>query len=113
MNRLFGTNTKTDVPNEPDTQIIFHYMPYISYPQTSQDDNFLVYINGILRSRCILQTGVFSSHYQQSFEINTRTQSLKVNFRRLTKQIEWLKIYLVFDKRDQHQTDKGINIKLG
>ena len=26
------------------------------------------------------------------------TQSLKVNFRRLNKKIEWLEIYLVFDK---------------
>ena len=47
MNRLFGTNAKADVPNEPDAHIIFHDMPYISYPQTTLDDNFLVYFNGI------------------------------------------------------------------
>ena len=42
--------------------------------------------------------------YQQSFEINVGTQSLKVNFRGLNKQPEWLEISLVFDKSDQHQT---------
>ena len=52
----------------------------------------------------MLRTGVFLSPYQQSLEINLGTQSLKVNFRRLKKKTEWLKIYLVFDKSDQHQT---------
>ena len=104
MNRLFETIAKTDVPNEPDAQIISHDTPYISYPQTTLDNNFLAYFNGILRSCDTLRTGVISSPYQQSFEINTGTQSLNVNFHGLNKQIEWLEISLVFDKSDQHQT---------
>ena len=104
MNRLLETNAKADVPNEPDAQIIFHDTPYISYPQITLDDNFLAFSNGILRSRGALRTGVISSPYQQSFEINTGTQSLNVNFHGLNKQIEWLEISLVFDKSDQHQT---------
>ena len=104
MNRLLETNAKADVPNEPDAQIIFHDTPYISYPQITLDDNFLAYFNGILRSRGALRTGVISSPYQQSFEINTGTQSLNVNFHGLNKQIEWLEISLVFEKSDQHQT---------
>ena len=95
MNRLFETNAKADV---------FHDTPYISYPQITLDDNFLACFNGILRSRGALRTGVISSPYQRSFEINTGTQSLKVNFRGLNKQIEWLEISLVSDKSDQHQT---------
>ena len=87
MNRLFETNAKADVPNEPDAQIIFHDTPYISYQQITLDDNFLAYFNGILRSRGALRTGVISSPYQQSFEINTGTQSLKVNFRGLNKKL--------------------------
>ena len=104
INILFETKTKADVPNEPDTQIIFHDMRYISYPQITLDDNFLAYFNGIIRSRGTLRTGVISSPYQQSFEINTKTQSLKVNFHGLNKQTEWLEISFVFDKSDQHQT---------
>ena len=104
MNRLFETKAKADVPNEPDAQIIFHNMPYISYSQITLDDNFLAYFNGILRSRGALRTGVISSPYQQNFGINTGTQSLKVNFRGLNKKIEWPEISLVFDKSDQHQT---------
>ena len=44
------------------------------------------------------------SPYQQSFEINVGTQSLKVNFPGINEQIEWLEVSLVFDKRYQHQT---------
>ena len=104
MSRLFETNKKSDVPNEPDAQIIFNDLPFISYPQRTLDDNFLAYVNGILWSRGTLRTGVISSPYKQSFERNTGTKSLKVNFLGLNKQIEWPKICLVFDKSDQHQT---------
>ena len=90
---LFETNAKADLPNELDAQIIFHDTPYISYPQITLDDNFLAYFNGTLRSRGAL-----------SFEMNTGTQSLKVNFHGLNKQTEWVEISLVFDKTDQHQT---------
>ena len=81
LNRLFKTNAKFDnIPNKLDTQIIFHDTPYISYPQITLDDNFLAYLNAILRSRSALRTGLILSPYQESFEINVGTQSLKVNF---------------------------------
>ena len=99
LNRLFETNAKLDnVPNEPHAQIIFHDTPYISHPQITLDDNFLAYLNAILRSHSALRTGVILSPYQQSFEINVGAQSLKINFR------EWPEIPLVFGKSDQHQT---------
>ena len=60
MNRLFETNAKADIPNEPDVQIIFHDTPYISHPQIIIDDNFLACFNGILRSCGALRTGVIS-----------------------------------------------------
>ena len=102
LNRLFETNAKLDkIPNEPDAQIILHDTPDISYPQITLCDKFLAYHIVILRSRSALRTGVILSPYQQIFEINVGTQSLKVNFRKLNKQIE---ISLVFDKSHQHQT---------
>ena len=104
LNRSFETNAKLEnIPNETDTQIIFHDMLYISYPQITLDDNFLAYLNSILRSRSALRTVIILSPYQQSFEINVGTQSLNINFRGLNKQIEWLEISLVFDKSGQPQ----------
>ena len=61
INRLFETNAKVDVPNEPDAEIIFHDTSYISYPQITLDDNFLAYFNGIHKSRGALRTRVISS----------------------------------------------------
>ena len=105
LNRLFETNAKSaSIPDNPYAQIIYHDTPYISYPQITLNDNFLAYYNGILRSRSVLRTGAILSPYQQSVEINTRMQSLNMNFRKLNKQIEWLEIPLVHDKSDQHQT---------
>ena len=105
LNRSFERNTKLDkMPGERDALIIFHDTSYISYPQRTLDDNFLAYFNTTLRSRSALRTGVILSPCQQSFEINVGTQSLKVNFRGLSKQIEWLEISLVCDKSAQHQT---------
>ena len=63
-----------------------------------------MYFNGIVRSHGAWRTGVISSPYQQSFEINTGTQSLKGNFRGLNKQIEWLETSLASNKSNQHQT---------
>ena len=104
LNRSFETNVKLEnIPNETDTQIIFHDTLYISYPQITLDDNFLAYLNSILRSRSALRTVIILSPYQQSFEINVGTQSLNINFRGLNKQIEWLEISLVFDKSGQPQ----------
>ena len=108
LNELFETNAKVAaIPDNPVAQIIYHNTPYISYPQIILDDNFLAYYNGTLRSRSALRTDVVLSPYQQSFEINTRTQSLNVNFRGLNKQIEWIEISLAYDKSDQCQTIYG------
>ena len=86
LNKLFETNSKLAViPDDPDAQIIYHDTPYISYPQIILGDNFLAYYNGILRCCSALRTGVILLPYQQSFEINTGTQSLNVNFRGLNK----------------------------
>ena len=55
-------------------------MPYISYPQITLTDNFLVYVNGVLRARGVLRTGVLLDSYQQSFEVNKGIQSVKIDF---------------------------------
>ena len=102
--RLFVSNAKANIPDAPDVQIIFHDTPYISYTQITLTDNFLVYANGVLRARGALRTGVLLDPYQQSFEVNKGIQSIKIDFKGLNRQIEWLEISLVYDKSDQHLT---------
>ena len=102
LNRLFESNAKANIPDAPDAQMIFHDTPYISYMQITLTDNFLVYVNGVLRARGALRTGVLLDPYQQSFEVNKGIQSIKIDFKGLNRQIEWLEISLVYDKSDQH-----------
>ena len=99
LNKLFESNAKvTSIPDAPDPKIIFHDTPYSSYPQITLKDNFLIYYNRILRSRVALRMSVLFSPYEQSFEINTGVQSLKVDFKGLNAQIKWLEISLAYDK---------------
>ena len=79
LDRLFESNAKGNIPDAPDAQIIFHDTPYISYPEITLTDNFLVYANGILRGRGALRTSVWLNPYQQSFEVNKGIQSIKID----------------------------------
>ena len=98
LDRLFESNAKGNIPDAPDAQIIFHDTPYISYPEITLTDNFLVYANGILRARGALRTSVWLNPYQQSFEVNKGIQSIKIDFKGLNRQSGWLEISLVYDK---------------
>ena len=105
MNKIFESNEKVaSVPDEPDALIQFHDTPYISYQEINLTQNFDIYFSGILRSKTALRMGVLPSPYQQTFEMNTGSQSLKVLFKGAQRQLEWIEIALVFDKSYQHQT---------
>ena len=105
MNKIFESNEKVaSVPDEPDALIQFHDTPYISYQEINLTQNFDIYFSGILRSKTALRMGVLPSPYQQTFEMNTGSQSLKVLFKGAQRQLEWIEIELVFDKSYQHQT---------
>ena len=105
MNKLFKSNARVDaILALPDAQIIYHDTPYISYQQISLDENFQAYFNATLRSKKALRTGLQFSPYQQSFEVNLRTQTINLNFQGANRQFAWLEILLVYDKSDQHQT---------
>ena len=104
LNRLCQSNAKANIPDAPDAQIIFHDTPYISYPQITLTDNFLVYANGILRASGALATSVLLYPCQQTFEVNKGIQYIKIDFKALNRQIEWFEISLVYKKNDQHLT---------
>ena len=48
--------------------------------------------------------GVLNSFYQQLFEMNTIVQSLNVSFKGAQRQLEWMEMFLVYNKSYQHQT---------
>ena len=103
MNKLFETNKEVAAfPDEHDALIQFHDRPCISYHEISLTKTFDVYLSGILRSKTALRMGVLPAPYQQLFEINKGTQSLTVTVKGAQRQFEWLEIYLIYDKSNQH-----------
>ena len=51
MNRLYESNAKTDNGSQPDTKIIIHQAPYISYSQIKLNKNSEAYFNSSLRAK--------------------------------------------------------------
>ena len=74
-------HAKTNIPDVPNTQIIFHDTPYISYPQITLTDNFLVYANGVLRARGALRTGVLLDPYSKVLKLIKEFNLLKLSLR--------------------------------
>ena len=74
-------HAKTNIPDVPNTQIIFHDTPYISYPQITLTDNFLVYANGVLRARGALRTGVLLDPYSKVLKLIKEFNLLKLILR--------------------------------
>ena len=103
INGLFESNAKVDNGHKPEAKIIIYEAPYISYPQIKLDKNFEVYFNSTLRAKNVLRTGTRMMPYHQSFEINTGTQSINVNFVDTNRQCSFLEVSLVYNKSDQHK----------
>ena len=74
-------HAKANIPDVPNTQIIFHDTPYISYPQITLTDNFLVYANGVLRARGALRTGVLLDPYSKVLKLIKEFNLLKLSLR--------------------------------
>ena len=69
MNKLFKSREKfSAIPDEPDTSIQFHDMPYISYQEISLTQNFDIYFSSVLRSRTFLKMQVLNSPINKCFK---------------------------------------------
>ena len=105
MNKLFESNKKvTAIPDEPDALIQFHDHHYFSYQEINLTQNCAIYFDGILSSETALKMGLINSPYQQLFEVNTGIQAITVLFEGAQRQLEWIKISLIYYKSYQHQT---------
>ena len=105
MNKLFESNKKvTAIPDEPGALIQFHDHHYFSYQEINSTQNCAIYFDGILSSETALKMGLINSPYQQLFEVNTGIQAITVLFEGAQRQLEWIKISLIYYKSYQHQT---------
>ena len=71
---------------EPDANIYFNSIPYVQYELVKLNDTFDAYIRKALQSKRVLRTGIKSTPYQKSYEVNVGTQSNVVEFKGVNKQ---------------------------
>ena len=91
MKRLFESKkvlaAGSAVPS-PDAKIIFTKATFIQYEQILQDKNFRQYLETIIVSKNILRIGEQKIPIEKTYEINTGTDTINVDFLGANRQLD-------------------------
>ena len=91
MKRLFKSKkvlaAGSAVPS-PDAKIIFTKATFIQYEQILQDKNFRQYLERIMVSKKILRIGAQKIPIEKTYEINTGTDTVNVDFLGANRQFD-------------------------
>ena len=91
MKRLFKSKkvlaAGSAVPS-PDAKIIFTKATFIQYEQILQDKNFRQYLERIMVSKKILRIGTQKIPIEKTYEINTGTDTVNVDFLGANRQFD-------------------------
>ena len=91
MKRLFESKkvlaAGSPVPS-PDAKIIFTKATFIQYEQILQDKNFRQYLETIMVSKKILRIGAQKIPIEKTYEINTGTDTINVDFLGANRQFD-------------------------
>ena len=90
--------------DEPEADVHYYGAPYLQYEQIKLSDTFDKYVSKELRSKRALRTGIKSTPFKKTFEINTGSQSHIADFKGANKQFSFIEISLVYDKSQQHHS---------
>ena len=93
----------TAIP-DVDAEILFTRAPFVQYEQILLDKNFRQHLETIMVSKKILKMGAQKTPIQKTYEINTGSDSLNVEFLGSNGQFDWIEIPNVPNKRDKHTT---------
>ena len=104
MKKIFESNRQLNPIADPDAKIIFHDAPFIQYEQIRLNDNFRQYLETIMASETPLRISTQKTPLQISYEITIGSPSFTVDFRAANRQLNLLKISLVWDKSNKRNT---------
>ena len=106
LNKLFeDTKKRASIPTtDPDASIEFGDRPYIDYQEITLTSIWETYLKEIQSDESALRMGVLPNPYQQTFEVNARSQTVSVDFLEASRELNWLEISLVYDKSYAHET---------
>ena len=107
MDKLFKSRkvlaANSTIP-DIDAEIIFTRAPFIQYEQILLDKNFRQHLETIMVSKKILRMGAQKTPIQKTYEINTGSDSLNVEYLGANRRFDWIEISIVPDKSDKHTT---------
>ena len=106
LHKLFEDRKKrAAVPTtDPDASIEFWDRPYIDYQEITLTSIWETYLKEIQQDKSALRMGVLPNPYQQTFEINTGSQTVSADFKGVSREFNWIEISLVYDKSYAHET---------
>ena len=100
MDQLFESrkflSATADIP-EVDAEIIFSRASFIQYEHILLDKNFRQHLETIMVSKKILRMGAQKTPIQKTYEIQTGSDTLNVEFLGSNKQFDWIEISVVPD----------------
>ena len=94
------TLPKTD----QDTKIIYHAALYIRYEQIILNNLYKQYLETAFLSKKVFRMNFQSLILKKSYALVRGAQSHNTSFEAANRQFDWLEIYLVYDKNDQHNS---------
>ena len=107
MEKLFKSRNviaaNTAIP-DVDEEILFTRAPFVQYEQILLDKNIRQHLETIMVSKKILRISAQKTPIQKTYEINTSSDSLNVEFLGSSRQFDWTEISIVPDKSDKHTT---------
>ena len=89
---------------DPDAKIISTRALFIQYEQMLLENNFRQHLETITVSKNVLMMGTLKFPIQKTCEINVGVDTIKTDFLRSNRQLDWLEFFSVYDKSDQHTT---------
>ena len=106
MKKLFDSrNVITGAATvDPDAKIISTRALFIQYKQMLLENNFRQHLETITVSKNVLMMGTLKSPIQKTCEINVGVDTIKTDFLKSDRQLDWLEFLSVYDKSDKHTT---------
>ena len=95
---------QTNMKCAPDAQIVFVRVPYLQYIQILLTKNFRQYFETVMLSSKVLRMGIEKTPDQKTYELQAGSQEFTVDFKGCDRQLDWLKICLLYNKSDKHLT---------
>ena len=106
MKKLFDSRKVTTGAGtvDPDAKIISTRALFIQLEQMLLENNFRQHLETITVSKNVLMMGTLKSPIQKTCEINVGVDTIKTDFLRSNRQLDWLEFLSVYDKSDKHTT---------